>query len=362
MSIRRSIAFAALLCVSLGFPECVVAGSVDVTPGRKYRVTNEHGPWMIFVASFKKPGVDRPDNLEKGIEDESVARAAAERLVLELRKKGVPAYVFELQKKREEVMTQNRRGERQLRKTLADDAQISVMAGNYTSLNNDVAVKTLEWIKRFHPESFGDLARFRVTPGRQGPLAGAFLTINPLLSQEEVAARTVDEEAIKLLKKLNNDNEFRLSDCKGSYSLLVKEFKGRSGMTSGTHVHKAFNTEDTGWQLGKAGYDAWQLCASLRNRGVDAYLWHEEFRSIVTVGAFASPTDPSVRSYKKQFGASQQRNPSTGIVQTSFKSEPPMVNGVYPSGADQVWLFDADPRVLPVPSLPKSRGLFRLGR
>lgn len=356
---RPLLALATILVVSTP----AFAGSVDATPGREYPVTKEHGPWMIFVASFHKPGVDRPDELEQDREDESVARDAAQKLVLELRSKGVPAYIFELQKKREEVQTRDRFGNQQVRRTLADDTQISVLAGNYPSINNDIAEKTLEWIKHYNPESFGDKARFRVTPGRQGPLAGAFLTINPLLSRDEVNARTIDPELVKLLKKLNANNEYPITQCGGDYTLIIKEFRGRSGMKSNSAIAGSWDEKailKAGESLGKAGYDAWRLCTALRNRGIEAYLWHEEFRSVVTVGAFSSPKDAGIAAYRKRFGAEMQRDPQSGIVRAVFKTEPPTQNGVIPTSAAEdsnFWYFEAQPQVMAVPQLPESRGI-----
>lgn len=339
----------------------VAAGPVDATPGREYRVTKEHGPWMIFVASFHKPGVDRPDELEGDVADESVAREAAQTLVLELRRKGVPAYLFELQKERETVQTRDRFGNQQVRRTLADDTQISVLAGNYPSIKNEVAVKTLEWIKRYNPPSFHEKARYRLTPGRQGPLAGAFLTINPLLTRAEVMARTVDPEQTKLLRKLNASNEYPITKCGGDYTLIIKEFSGRSGMKSSSGLSGRWDDNailKAGESLGKAGYDAWRLCTSLRNRGVEAYLWHDEFRSVVTVGGFASPNDPSIGAYKERFGMEMQRDAQTGVVKAVYKTEPPMQQGVIPAAAtENFWMFDAEPRPMAVPKLPTSRGI-----
>ena len=59
------------------------------------------------------------------------------------------------------VRTVDRLGRPQERRTLSDDAQISVLAGNYTSVNDPAAIETLRWVKRFSPPSFGDKAIYR---------------------------------------------------------------------------------------------------------------------------------------------------------------------------------------------------------
>lgn len=356
MSLSRLSLLAAVAVVFAACPSLSLAGNVEAIPGKKYRVTKQHGPWMILVATLHKQGDDRPDELEE--HDETVAREAADALVLELRQMGVPAYVFELKKERATVITQSRSGELQKRRTLADDSQISVLAGNYTSIDDEVARKTLAVVKRFYPRSFGDKANFRPTPGRQGPLGGAFLTANPLLSRTELLARTVNPEQIKLLKKLNAANEYPITKCGGDYTLVIKEFKSRSGMKPNASVNKKFDLLQAGQRLGQMGYDAWELCTALRNRGVDAHLWHEEFRSVVTVGGFTGPNDPRLAGYMKKYGAEQYRDPQTGIVQVAYKSEPPMANGkmIPVNGDGKAWLFDLKPQLMAVPTLKAPAG------
>ena len=329
------------------------AGRVDYNPDRDYVVTDRHGPWMIMVATLHKPGVDRPDDLEKNREDESVAREAAKKLVLDLRAKNIPAYVFELKKSRQSVETVDRLGRRQTRRTLADDAQISVLAGNYESVNSETAVKTLRWIKKFNPPSFGDKAIYQRV-GDNGPLAGAFLTVNPLLSAEEVRRRTVDPEYVKLMRYLNAGNAFSLADCGGQYTLRVKTFRGNSSVKAARKDSGRTIAVNDG--LNRAGRDATLLCESLRKRGVEAYLWHDRYESYVSVGAFSSPTDPGVAALTKRYSPEQAYNPKTQVVETIYKTEPPNRGRVLEQGhLNGTWFFDAEPTVVRVPRMPRSK-------
>ena len=346
---RRSVV---LLAAGL-FTLTAHAGKVDYNPDRDYAVTDRHGPWMIMVATLHKPGFDRPDDLEKDREDESVAREAAKKLVLDLRAKNIPAYVFELKKSRESVETVDRLGRRQTRRTIGDDAQISVLAGNYESTNSESAVQTLRWIKRFQPPSFGDKAIYKRI-GDNGPLAGAFLTVNPLLSAEEVRERTIDPEYVKLMRYLNAGNAFSLADCGGAYTLRVRTFRGNSSVKAARKNSRRTISVNEG--LNDAGRDATRLCESLRKRGVEAYLWHDRYESYVSVGAFGSPTDPGVAALKKRYSPEQVYNSKTQTVETVYKTEPPNRGRVLEQGQlSGTWFFDAEPKVVRVPRLPRSK-------
>ena len=352
MSFRPRARFAALTTTLFALLAATAAtAGVEANPDKDYRVTDKHGPWMITVATLHKPGVDRPDSVEKDGGDESVAREAAKKLVLDLRRAGIPAYVFELRKNRETIRTVDRLGNPQERKTMADDAQISVLAGNYTSVNDPVATKTLAWVKRFQPSSFGDKAIYHKAAGK-GPLAGAFLTVNPMLNPQQIKERTVDPEEVKLLRHLNAGNPYSLAEVDGRYTLRIKTFKGRYSMKKLNGVSNRLN---------EAGQQAWKLCTALRERDIEAYVWHDRYESVVTVGAFDAKDDPGVRAYRKRFAAESKYNPQTGVTQVVYKSEPPGMIGNQVKSAEEIlqaWFFDAEPTLIPVPRMPGKRGLF----
>ncbi|MFN0198529.1 MAG: hypothetical protein ACKVT0_17420, partial [Planctomycetaceae bacterium] len=81
------------LCLTLVILPAVSAFAFPrtATDANKNSLTKKHGPWMIMVASIR-PRVDNPD------EDATKAYKAADDLVKELRKNGIPAYKF-VQKK-----------------------------------------------------------------------------------------------------------------------------------------------------------------------------------------------------------------------------------------------------------------------
>ena len=67
--------------------------AIEAIRGKEYKLTKRHGPWMIMVASFKEPpDVRRTEGM--------TPKEAADELVYELRKKGIPAYTFSQVKRR----------------------------------------------------------------------------------------------------------------------------------------------------------------------------------------------------------------------------------------------------------------------
>ena len=78
----RLVGTAVVLAVTLlslvELPRPVAAAPIEAVRGKRYRITTRHGPWMIFVASLHG----------------NTARGAADSLVYELRKLGIPAYTF----------------------------------------------------------------------------------------------------------------------------------------------------------------------------------------------------------------------------------------------------------------------------
>jgi hypothetical protein len=291
---------------------------------------------------------------------------AANELVYELRAKGIPAYTLAQDEVVDEIPTIDRRGHNRVRHVKSQQKCISVLAGNYQDTDDGTsagrtAQGTLGYVKKFHPQFLrGDEQKkgflrklknggiYRVTPGRPGPLSGAFLTVNPLLSPEEARQKKKDP----LLVKLNSGNEYSLMQNKGKYTLVVASFEGKSVMqvanTKWKDVDKTFTVSNS---LDEAAYSAWELCKSLRlhERKYDAYVWHDKYSSIVTVGSFNSPDDPRIAEMIKLFGAKLKPHPQTGqdvlVAETltiPFKTAP----GTLP---DKRWMFDPQPKVIEVP-------------
>lgn len=319
-----------LVCafVVLGLPATVLANRIEAVKGKKYELTRQHGPWMIMVASL----AEAPPEFK--VDGPGPADAAAD-LVYELRKKGVPAYVFEQKESIEPLSTFDRNGKTVKRGVRSRENRICVVAGNYSSADDSVAQKTLAYIKNFNPPAFSEHAVFRSTPGRPGPLSGAFLTVNPLLSPDEVAQRKVDP----LLLKINGDRQYSLLTNRAKYTLVVAQFYGKATMANQRNGQEE-DDASIGKALDEAGRNAEILCQALREgklhhgRTFDAFVWHERNRSLVCVGAFSSERDPTIPSYYDLFAERKQEHPvtkvETMIPQSLLVPEPDKKNWIIP--------------------------------
>jgi len=321
---------------------------------------------MIMVASLSEPPpgfrIEGPDKEQ-----------AADDLVYELRKKGIPAYTYEQQEEIQPLSSFSRGGRTVRREVKSKDNRICVVAGNYQTSEDNLAQKTMNWIKTFNPKELSDHAVFHPTPGRPSVLSGAFLTINPMLSAEEIAQRKIDP----LLLQLNAGRKYSLLSNPEKYTLVVASFHGNAQLVS--------KPSDNDFQIGKslddAGRNSEILCHALRERNLhrgrqyEAYVWHERERSLVCVGEFNSDKDPTVARTYEIFAERKQPHPLTQIdvmmPQSLLVPEPDEKKWIFPKLATAVsrtrevkplprhtFAFDPKPQLLLVPksSNKSSRG------
>ncbi|MHC4878206.1 MAG: hypothetical protein ACYTGL_17265 [Planctomycetota bacterium] len=340
----RFVLFAAAACLLYSVPS--EAARIDATKGRQYRITKQHGPWMIMVASFAQPH-------EQIRQNGKTPREAADELVYALRKKGIPAYTFRLNEVAESIQTTDRTGRNRTASLRARHENISVIAGNYTALDERKGQQTLKYIKQLDLDAL-DLdswkkdARFRPTPGNPKPFSSAFLTLNPLLSPEEIAQKKKDP----LLLKLNSGAEYSILDNAGKYTLVVASFRGRS-------ITQASSKDTTGFKvtgtLDDAAERAWAVTKILREglfqkgsqqqgRTFEAYTYHDRYQSLVTIGSFDSPNDPRIAQLHSVFKAKTQL----------AKNGRPFTTGesvVIPGKPPETVVFDPNPRLIAVPQI-----------
>lgn len=319
-----------------------VAGArIEAVRGKSYSLTRQHGPWMIMVASFHTTAADGQTDEGKSPQE------AANDLVYELRTKGIPAYTYEIEPESELLPTVDRLGQPVLRRNLRRVKSLCVLAGNYPSFEDDVAQKTLAWLKKYDPQCLKEGVTFKPTPGRPLPLSGAFLCVNPLLSPDEVAARRVDP----FVRQLNSGVRYSLAENPGEYTLMVAHFGGKTytQLKSQPTLLEFLKDND----LDEAARQANELAAALRQdldpqpespfRNLEAYVWHDLSESIVTVGSFRGPDDPALQRYLQMF--SPGIDPVTGQIQSRYlaiggKNQP-----------SRVWPFVPTPQLIRVPKL-----------
>lgn len=357
-----------ICCVVLGLSAAAAtpASAIEAVRGKEYKLTPKHGPWMIMVASFRDVKDDQ--RKEKGL---SAAEAAAE-LVYELRTNGIPAYTFAQDGKVEKIDTIDRLNRPDQRIYAAQRDMICVLAGNYelstsnltgesgkvggklTEKDDKIAEDTLRYVKAYFPKFMKEEksgAIFRLTPGRKGPLSGAFLTINPLLKPTDVVQRKADPEVLALNSGIDN----ALVSLKKPYTVKVATFSGRSVTPLGNSMFAgnierfdqklAKPSDADSYDLNRAGEDATQLAHALRARQFEAYVYHDRFQSIVTVGGFDSPDDPRIRQIVANLGAKAKEDPATG--KEGMVAE--ILTLKLADGRQQAWIFDPQPQLIATP-------------
>ena len=252
-----------------------------------YDLSEEDGPWLILAATF--------------VGENSKARA--ERLVKEIRKEmRLPAYTY---REKFDFTGQLNEGNRQApRMRYANQYEYeayAVLVGEYDTVENRNLEKDLSRIRKANPAVFRDPNEVAAetsadTPvtivqaiknklikadrdGGKGPMSNAFVTRNPLLPEEYFEAPAVDS----FVYQLNSDKENSLLECDGKYTVVVRTFEGLETVVDGRNDKKFLPSMR---RLDKFASDAGKMVAALRADGVEAYQFHDRFKSIVTVGSF----------------------------------------------------------------------------
>lgn len=308
-----SVGLAALLGSSVlaGSPWDVFSlNRVEADPNAVYDLDDTRGPWMIMACSFS--GDD--------------ARSQAEELVLEIRKRyKLTAYVYEKSFDHAEGGSIGGRGIDRYGKPLPlryrrgnQSHEYAVLVGDFQSNEDSVAQRALRTIKYGRPDCLQlnqqrptarNLASIRILQQamlkganekkKRGPMGSAFITTNPILPKEYFAPEGID----KTLLELNSGREYSLLKCPGKYTVQVAHFTGEVSMMH--YEEKAIQPNQGGWsrmrisrssrsesRLIQASRDAEKLCAALREKGYEAYVFHDHYASIVTVGSFNSVGTP----------------------------------------------------------------------
>jgi len=267
---------------------------VAADPSADYTLGEIQGPWLILATSFSGP------------EGEQKARD----LVLDLRTNfKLPAYYWGMTFQTGDpnlgrgpgrgidaygapIRHRYRRGNQVV--------EHAVLVGDFPAIDDPRAQQTLKRIKMLQPESLSidgqqaenltDIRTYRKHMLKQfgketgkGPMGQAFMTRNPILPQEYFTAASVDESVVKWNKGL----EFSLLECPGKFSIKVATFRGRSSIKgplkgTGDRTRKAKKNDP----LVQAASNAHLLTIALREKGWEAYEFHDRTESYVTIGSY----------------------------------------------------------------------------
>jgi hypothetical protein len=335
-------------------------GKAKNTQQNSVYLSQKDGPWLIMCASFVG---------EEG-------RQQAIRLAGDLRqnhrlKAFVYSHEFNFTEKVaglgmgwEPYMAGNKPGARPIRMKAAGESsfeEFAVLVGDFSSVEDSKAQKTLDRIKKLQPESMANydpsealsddsLAGARLRAWRDfsvqksddpekrmyGPMKAAFLLPNPLLPEEYFAARKIDDFVLGL----NRGLKYSVMKNPAKYTVKIATFSGEMFEESQMEEQKARDSwlaknrkGLTDSKLVNAAKRATVLTAYLRSKNIEAYEFHDRHESYVCVGGFdwmvetdssgRKENNPEMVELIKKFKGSTIRLPGKGGgVQTGMKTYP----------------------------------------
>ena len=264
-------------------------------PSTDYGLTEKHGPWMILATTFSGEGAEQQ----------------AQELVLELRGQfGMEAYTHKMAFDFTQTVSGlglDRFGDPKRMRYQRDQEiqEIGVLVGNFQSVEKPRIQRALKKIKYARPAALDrksrkttsqSLAALRTIQSallpdgdarrKKGPMGHAFITRNPILPREFFVPKGVDKAVAQMNKGLPNS----LLECPGEYTVRVATFKGGSTFQTASlarHASKPKSRRSIS-RLERAARNANTLAARLREKGIEAYEFHDRKQSIVTIGSFDS--------------------------------------------------------------------------
>jgi hypothetical protein len=301
------------------------------------KLTEKAGPWLIMVTSFSgEEGEQQAKRLAMELQTRHKLKAYThvQEFNFELESKGVGYRVVELANNEKVAVP-----------SVMNPAnptsfqEHAVLVGDFPSIEDPKAQRTLEMVKKLQPESLAqvnleealydeELPGGRVQAMRAWldsdrgkefrPLRSAFLMANPLLPDEYFAARRID----KTILDLNSGLKYSLLNCPGDYSVKVASFTGSSTMVQSEmekirqeeQLKKRNKQSITDSKLADAAKKATLLTIELRRQGYEAYEFHDRFESYVCVGSFDWVTE------EDKYGR-QRINPEIEKTIATFKGQ-----------------------------------------
>lgn len=352
------IVAAAAMSASLALADFSLFGNKPaVNPQASLELTAKEGPWLITAFVFTG----------------SEAQSYANKLCVELRRDfRLPAYVFH-KEIRQSNEVQGRgiisgHGNVKAMKHMKDPNVNSyiVFVGNFSSIEDANAQNTLRKVRQLKPKTLQyhgdfdlenplaeDFAAHGLNNGL-GPMGRAFLTKNPLATQQEMANATVNYLDPKVVG-FNKNVKHSLLDCPGKYSVQIATFRGFRTINQ-NEIEKIRKTGEVNAKntmtLAEADEAATKLTAALRKRGIEAYCFRDHYASIVTVGSFndisivnpqtgQTEAIPEIQRMYKEYGATQDPSKGNGPESVRLK----VIDGIP---------LDPAPMIINVPRAPKN--------
>lgn len=307
-----------------------------------YSLTERHGPWMIMCASF----VDKADDLGTTTSGEAQAHALAHELRTKHR---MQAFIFrqhfDFTQPEIGLGFNKYGGPRKMKPRSGEEFnEIAVMVGNFESVNDPALESTLKAIKVLKPACMapavdpkqakqktpvtthlstrvGEFYRNTFLPKNderrlRGPLGRAFVTRNPLLPDEFFVAKGLDPFIVDMNKNL----QYSLLRNPKRYSVKVATFRGVDTMKP-KEFEELVTKRGNNSKIDEAAENASKLCAALRQKGIEAYEFHDTSESIVTIGSYDSVGE-------ERPDGKTEINPAVFRVMEQYKAEPKQIPGL----------------------------------
>jgi hypothetical protein len=248
----------------------------DLARQAEFPLTAKNGPWMVLVKSFKGPEAIRFANqLARELRDEHRIQAYT--------------FIIRADEWRNEMghITEGRVRQADSAAVLAGDCQ-----------NEKTARKLQKKIQEIRPKT---LATFEVEIPRYqrefGPLSTAMCLPNPMAptSRDEEQTDSVFAKWTTADIAKWNSGKYSIFHCPGIYTLQAIAFTG--AVAYDPEKFKEFEKSNL---LAQAEVRAERVAETLRKQGIDAYTFHTQTASLVTVGAFGSQNDPQIAQVRKQ--------------------------------------------------------------
>ena len=332
ISIRLSMLTVMLLCCSAIataeplWKRFTPGQHIEADPNSDYPLSENHGPWMIMASTFRGDG----------------AQTQARQLIHELRSKyNLAAYsyskTFDFTAKFQGRGINHKSNPRMEHHRKEKVTELAVLVGDFPTINDPKAQAILEKIKYLktdtlstpnhekNHQTFATLRYYQKEVKKKlsgnkdrvkGEMGQAFMTRNPLIPKEYFVPKGLD----KLVLKMNNGVQYGLLDCPGKYSVKVATFKGKTVMSQ-SKVEQYQKGEKFESRLEKAALNAHRLTLALREKGWDAYEFHDRYASIVTVGGFNSYGSPRA-------DGKIEINPQINAIMKAFSAKPVDANSM----------------------------------
>ncbi|MFV2069251.1 MAG: hypothetical protein ACC645_19980 [Pirellulales bacterium] len=330
----------------------IPAKRIEADAETEYVLSEDNGAWLIMAATFSGEGAEQQ----------------ADELVLELRERyKLPAYTHEMRFDFRDAVAGrgiDRFGKpvRMRYRRNREIHEIAVLVGGYPRIDDLRAQRVLRKVKMLRPHTLDPKQRHKTNQSlaalrtiqaallpdgdedrKKGPMGKAFITRNPLLPREYFVSTGVDE----LVVRMNKGVPHSLLACKGKFTVRVATFSGMVVIDQKKLKAYQQGKQQMPSRLAQAAEKAHRLTMSLRQKGYDAYEFHDRHSSMVTVGSFGAIALPSS-------GGAARIDPRIQKIITTFSGTPieskpgGPLSGFRPKTLAGV-PFDLKPQVVPIP-------------